>query len=76
MVKESLRLSIGVPVSIPRVLSADMDIDGISVPAGVGCLVFSSPKSFTKRLVDRRWNGKFLHSDEREYLSGARGLQP
>ncbi|KAK0218595.1 cytochrome P450 [Armillaria nabsnona] len=34
VVKESLRLSIGVPVSIPRVLSADMDIDGISVPAG------------------------------------------
>lgn len=34
VVKESLRMSIGVPVSIPRVLSADMDIDGISVPAG------------------------------------------
>ncbi|SJL17057.1 uncharacterized protein ARMOST_20598 [Armillaria ostoyae] len=34
VVKESLRMSIGVPVSLPRVLSADMDIDGISVPAG------------------------------------------
>ncbi|KAK0432330.1 cytochrome P450 [Armillaria borealis] len=33
-VKESLRMSISVPVSLPRVLSADMDIDGISVPAG------------------------------------------
>ncbi|KAK0472148.1 cytochrome P450 [Armillaria novae-zelandiae] len=34
VVKESLRMSIGVPVAIPRMLSADMDIDGISVPAG------------------------------------------
>ncbi|PBK62229.1 cytochrome P450, partial [Armillaria solidipes] len=34
VVKESLRMSIGVPVSLPRVLSADMNIDGISVPAG------------------------------------------
>ncbi|SJK99238.1 uncharacterized protein ARMOST_02529 [Armillaria ostoyae] len=34
VVKESLRMSISVPVSLPRVLSADMDIDGISVPAG------------------------------------------
>ncbi|PBK86249.1 cytochrome P450 [Armillaria gallica] len=34
VVKESLRMSIGVPVALPRVLSADMDIDGISVPAG------------------------------------------
>ncbi|KAK0218598.1 cytochrome P450 [Armillaria nabsnona] len=34
VVKESLRMSIGVPVALPRVLSTDMDIDGISVPAG------------------------------------------
>ncbi|KAK0199458.1 cytochrome P450 [Desarmillaria ectypa] len=34
VVKESLRMSIGVPVALPRVLRADMDIDGISVPAG------------------------------------------
>ncbi|KAG7439845.1 cytochrome P450 [Guyanagaster necrorhizus] len=34
VVKESLRMSIGVPVSLPRVLCADTDIDGYSVPAG------------------------------------------
>lgn len=34
VVKESLRMSIGVPVALPRVMSADMVIDGISVPAG------------------------------------------
>ncbi|KAK0470451.1 cytochrome P450 [Desarmillaria tabescens] len=34
VVKESLRMSIGVPVSLPRVLRTDMYIDGISVPAG------------------------------------------
>ncbi|KAK0222323.1 cytochrome P450 [Armillaria fumosa] len=34
VVKESLRMNTGVPVALPRVLSADTDIDGISVPAG------------------------------------------
>ncbi|KAK0185463.1 cytochrome P450 [Armillaria mellea] len=34
VVKESLRMSTGVPVALPRVLSTDMNIDGISVPAG------------------------------------------
>lgn len=75
VVKESLRMSIGVPVSLTRVLCADMDIDGISVPAGVE--LFPQPKLFaTKYLIDRRWDGNVLHSDEQGYLSGARGFQP
>ncbi len=50
-----------------------MDIDGNSVPAGVE--LFPQPKLFaTKYLIDRRWDGNVLHSDEQGYLSGARGF--
>ncbi|PBK95989.1 cytochrome P450 [Armillaria gallica] len=76
VVKESLRMSIGVPVSLPRVLSADKDIDGISVPArtvvGMGNFfilmnkeIFPEPEVFT--LIGgilHRWIGTSCRSQK------------
>ncbi|KAF8901836.1 cytochrome P450 [Mucidula mucida] len=62
VIKESLRLSSGVPVALPRIAQADTVIDGVAVPAGaiVGTsakfllrnpAVFSIPDKF----IPERW---------------------